>query len=65
MEETIIISLGGSLIIPEELDVEFLKGFKELILSHVAQGKKFVMITGGGKYRRKTKVPPRSSASFN
>lgn len=53
MEETIIISLGGSLIIPEELDVEFLKGFKELILSHVAQGKKFVIITGGGRIARK------------
>ena len=27
--ETIIISLGGSLIVPEEIDMEFLKGFLE------------------------------------
>ena len=53
MEETIIISLGGSLIIPEELDVEFIKKFKELIVSQVSQGKRFVVITGGGKIARK------------
>ncbi len=51
--ETIIISLGGSLIIPENLDLNFLKEFKALILSHVAEGKKFVIITGGGKLCRK------------
>jgi uridylate kinase len=53
MEETIVISLGGSLIIPEELDMEFLKSFKTLILEHVAKGKKFVIITGGGKINKK------------
>jgi len=52
-EETIIISLGGSLIIPEELDVEFLRSFRSLILEHVAKGKKFVIITGGGKINSK------------
>ncbi|MDP2947167.1 MAG: UMP kinase, partial [Nanoarchaeota archaeon] len=51
--ETIIISLGGSLIIPEELDIDFLREFKTLILSHVAEGKKFVIITGGGKLNKK------------
>jgi uridylate kinase len=51
--ETIIISLGGSLIIPENLDLNFLKEFKALILSHAAEGKKFVIITGGGKLCRK------------
>ena len=50
--ETIIISLGGSLIVPDEIDVGFLKDFKKLILSHVAQGKKFVIITGGGGVNR-------------
>ncbi|MDP9248927.1 MAG: UMP kinase [bacterium] len=49
VDEIIIISLGGSLIVPDQIDVEFLKDFKALILEHVAQGKKFVIITGGGK----------------
>ncbi len=51
--ETIVISLGGSMIIPEEIDVDFLKEFKQLILEHVALGKKFLIITGGGKICRK------------
>jgi len=51
--ETIIISLGGSLIIPEEIDVDFLKDFKKLILSQIKLNKKFVIITGGGKLCRR------------
>ena len=51
--ETIIISLGGSLIVPEEIDVEFLKSFKNLILDQVSHGKKFVIDTGGGRTCRK------------
>jgi uridylate kinase len=51
--ETIVISLGGSLIIPDELDIDFLKDFKALILSHVIKGKKFLIITGGGKICRR------------
>src|SRR3989344_2183049 len=49
MQETIIISLGGSLIVPDQIDVDFLRDFKALILGHVKEGKKFVIITGGGK----------------
>jgi uridylate kinase len=63
MEETIIISLGGSLIIPEEIDVEFLKSFKTLILEYVTKGKKFVIITGGGKICRKYQEAAKELAS--
>ncbi|MCM2339048.1 MAG: UMP kinase [Burkholderiales bacterium] len=52
-EEIIIISLGGSLIIPDDIDVDFLKDFKELILSQIERGNKFVIVTGGGKICRK------------
>lgn len=51
--ETIIISLGGSLIVPDQIDTDFLKSFKALILKQVAQGKKFVIITGGGKVNKR------------
>lgn len=51
-EETIVISLGGSIIVPGEIDTEFLKEFRDLILSHVAKGKKFLIDTGGGKICR-------------
>lgn len=53
MQEIIIISLGGSLIVPDQIDVEFLKDFRALILEHVVQGKKFVIITGGGKINKR------------
>jgi len=53
MEETIIISLGGSLIIPDDVDVDFLEEFKNLILSKIEEGKKFVIVTGGGKICRR------------
>ncbi len=51
--ETVIISLGGSLIVPDEIDINFLKEFKKIILKHVNRGRRFVIITGGGKTCRK------------
>ncbi|MFA5751386.1 MAG: UMP kinase [Candidatus Paceibacterota bacterium] len=51
--EKIIISLGGSLIIPDSIDIDFLKDFRELIISEVEKGRKFVIITGGGKICRR------------
>ena len=53
MDETVVISLGGSLIIPDQIDVEFLKSFKELIFSYIKKGQKFVIVTGGGKLCRR------------
>lgn len=47
-----IISLGGSLIVPDEIDTVFLKKFRELVLSHVKKGKSFFIICGGGKTAR-------------
>ena len=49
----IIISLGGSLIYPEGgLNVEFVKEFKALIEKEIANGYRFVLITGGGRLSR-------------
>lgn len=47
-----VISLGGSLIVPREIDVRFLKSFKLLIEKHLKLGKRFFIITGGGKIAR-------------
>lgn len=52
-KKTIIISLGGSLIVPNEIDWEFVKSFKELIKDQIATGFKFILIVGGGKTARK------------
>lgn len=48
-EKPIIISLGGSLIVPKEIDWKFLKKFRKIIISQIKKGKKFVIIAGGGK----------------
>ncbi len=47
-KETIVISLGGSLIIPNQIDWQFLKKFKEIIISEIKKGKQFAIVTGGG-----------------
>ena len=52
-KKTIIISLGGSLIVPEEVDWEFVKKFKDLIEEEIDNGYRFIIITGGGKLARK------------
>ena len=49
---TIVMSLGGSLIIPENLDLEFIKRFKQFVLSYIKKGYRFVIITGGGRTAR-------------
>lgn len=49
----VVISLGGSLIVPEEIDWQFVKEFKELIEEQIAKGYRFVIVTGGGKIARK------------
>jgi uridylate kinase len=49
----IIISLGGSLIVPEEIDWQFVRKFKALIEKQTRKGNKFIIITGGGKTARK------------
>lgn len=50
--DIVILSVGGSLIVPEDVDVEFLKSFKELIVSQL-KNHRFALITGGGKTCRK------------
>jgi len=48
----IVISLGGSVIIPDKLDVSFLKRFKSVVKKH-SKKNRFVIICGGGKLARR------------
>jgi uridylate kinase len=43
-----VISLGGSLINPGQVDTEFLKKFLRLIINQTKRGNRFILITGGG-----------------
>lgn len=51
--EFVVVSVGGSLIVPDQIDTDFLKRFRELILRKVEEGFGFYIITGGGKLARR------------
>ena len=50
--KVIILSLGGSLIIPDQVDVKTLKSFREVIKKNTNKYK-FVIVCGGGSTARK------------
>lgn len=50
--EYVVVSVGGSLIVPGEIDTVFLKNFRALVLRKVREGFSFYIITGGGKLAR-------------
>jgi uridylate kinase len=51
-KEFMVLSLGGSLIIPEEVNVKYLKEFKKTILKNTNKHK-FIIVCGGGSVARK------------
>lgn len=51
-KKVIVISLGGSLIIPDEIDLKFLEKFRKTIKKH-EKSQKFVIVCGGGSVARK------------
>jgi uridylate kinase len=53
-QETIIISVGGSLIVPgDQIDTHFLSSLRDLVETETAHGRRFILIAGGGKTARK------------
>ncbi|MEO6536114.1 MAG: UMP kinase [Candidatus Paceibacterota bacterium] len=50
--EYIVVSVGGSLIVPDGVDSEFLTSFRATILDHVTRGFSFYIVVGGGKTAR-------------
>lgn len=51
--ETIVMSVGGSLIVPDQIDTEFLQNLKKFITKETANGRRFIIIAGGGKTARR------------
>jgi uridylate kinase len=52
MKKVIVLSLGGSLIIPGDINLEYLRNFKKVILKNKNKYK-FIIICGGGSIARK------------
>ncbi len=52
-KKTFIINMGGSLIVPDDVNTDFLIQFRALIIDQITQKQqRFVFITGGGKTAR-------------
>ncbi len=53
-KEIIVMSVGGSLIVPDKISVEFLKSLKNFIEEQTTTaGRRFIIIAGGGKTARR------------
>ncbi len=52
--ETVVMSVGGSLIVPDAIDTTFLSDFRNLIEHQITfSGRNFIVIAGGGKTARR------------
>lgn len=51
--ERIIVSLGGSLLVPNQIDVDFLQRFRDVLIKKMNEGYSFCVIVGGGKTARR------------
>lgn len=51
--ERIIISLGGSILVPDEIDCEYIRQFKTFIEGQIEKGFSFILVTGGGRTARR------------
>ncbi|MEM9336947.1 MAG: UMP kinase [Patescibacteria group bacterium] len=52
--ETIVMSVGGSLIVPDQIDTTFLTHLKDLIIDETTNhGRRFIIIAGGGRTARR------------
>lgn len=52
--ETIVMSVGGSLIVPDQIDSTFLENLKDFVTEETTRsGRRFIIIAGGGKTARR------------
>lgn len=51
--ETIVMSVGGSLIVPDQIDTNFLANLKSFINKETTNGRRFIIIAGGGRTARR------------
>ena len=69
MRQIVIISLGGSLVVPREIDVKFLKKFSQFINRNLKKWR-FIIVVGGGRTNSRynaaaKKLGVRSSADLD
>jgi uridylate kinase len=65
MSETIVMSVGGSLIVPHTIDTAFLSNLKHFIETETALGRRFIIIAGGGRTARNYQDAAAAVADLN
>lgn len=53
VQKLIVLSVGGSLIVPDDIDIEFISRLRALVLSYLGKGYFFAVVPGGGKTARR------------
>ncbi len=48
----VVVSVGGSLLVPEQIDTSFIRDFRSLVSSKIREGSSFYIVAGGGKLAR-------------
>lgn len=48
-----VISLGGSLVVPDGIDTDFVRAFRDVIMKEITKGRRFVFVVGGGRTARR------------
>lgn len=65
MSETIVMSVGGSLIVPDQIDTTFLKSLHTFITEQTTNhGRRFIIIAGGGRTARRYQDAARDVANL-
>ena len=49
----IVLSLGGSLLVPDGIDTEFIGQFREFLTRRMKKGERYILVTGGGQTCRR------------
>ena len=53
MKQSLILSLGGSLIVPDQIDTAFLQQFRQIIVESLDRYEQIMIVAGGGKTARR------------
>lgn len=64
-KDTIVIAMGGSLLIPENIDIAFLKHLKEMMKHLINEGYQIALVIGGGKVCRYYQAAAREFDNVN
>jgi uridylate kinase len=63
--KTLVLSLGGSIIVPDGIDIPFLKKFRNAILGFVKKGNRAIIVCGGGGLNRQYNATAKSIAKIS